>query len=73
MCEWPLSPPTCQRQNAELGEMMEEQPKATGELYRGVFQTPRGSEPTLASQGIDKNLAKRALPEAWSWRGDADD
>jgi hypothetical protein len=42
---------------------MQEQPKATGgEQYHtiptGVSQTP---VPTLASQGIDKNLANRAM------------
>jgi hypothetical protein len=53
------------RSERRLGEMMEEQPKAatgqhTGNQYVGigVRETPI---PTLASQGIDKNLAKRAL------------
>jgi hypothetical protein len=47
--------------------MMAEQPKAQGTkgqgnpewLLGGVSSTPPSEAPTLASQGIDKNLAKR--------------
>jgi hypothetical protein len=59
----------CPRLRAErrLGEMMAEQPKAQGTkgqgnpewLLGGVSSTPPSEAPTLASQGIDKNLAKR--------------
>src|SRR5262245_13690738 len=45
-----------------LGEMMAEQPKATeGRPSCGVAETPM--VPTLAEQGIDKNLAKRGRAE----------
>jgi hypothetical protein len=56
------------RAERRLGEMMKEVPKATGnEFHGGVSETP--PVPTLASQGIDKNLANRAMT---SKRVDAD-
>jgi hypothetical protein len=52
--------------------MMAEQPKAqgiSGRFTGGVPDTPPVEPPTLASQGIDKNLAHRAMT---SKRVDAD-
>lgn len=67
------------RATRRLGELIEEQKETIGlnrgaaagggkNGSRGVFKTPRDLRPTLASQGIDKNLAKQArrlaaLPE----------
>jgi hypothetical protein len=50
------------RKRAEhrLGEMMDEQPKARGQLLRGSVMDPRDDTPTLADAGIDKHLADRA-------------
>jgi hypothetical protein len=59
------------RAERRLGEIMEETPKARGDFrdgheyqsHAGVSNTP-ALEPTLASQGIDKNLARRARAAA---------
>ena len=60
------------RAERRLGEMMAEQKETIGlakpptekdEMARftvGVSDTPTAGAPTLASQGIDKNLAKQA-------------
>lgn len=49
------------RAERRLGEMMAEQPKAQGGWKScGVPDTPQDATPSLSSQGIDKNLAKRA-------------
>ena len=53
------------RAERRLGEMMAEQPRAKGTAgagnpVGGVSKTPPSDVPTLAQQGIDKNLAKRA-------------
>jgi hypothetical protein len=59
------------RAERRLGEMMAEQPKAQGgEQYHSEPTGISGNPvPTLASQGIDKNLANRAMT---SKRVDAD-
>jgi hypothetical protein len=54
------------RAERRLGEMMAQQEKAKGNqgniatITGGVPDTPPDNTPTLASAGIDKNLAKRA-------------
>jgi hypothetical protein len=55
------------RAERRLGQLMKEMPKATNNVgYRwedtGVLETPV-LPPTLASQGIDKKLAKQARTE----------
>jgi hypothetical protein len=55
-----------------LGEMMAEQPKAqgvSGRFMGGVPDTPPIEPPTLASQGIDKNLAISELGRWDQWSG----
>jgi hypothetical protein len=56
------------RAERRVGEMMAQQPKATGTLLRGSCENPREPIPTLAEAGIDKKLAHAArglaaLPE----------
>jgi hypothetical protein len=71
------------RDERRLGEMMAEQPKATGGEHGGrakvdgFRENPSNPTPTLAQAGIDKNLANRARkaaalsPEHWLSQSDA--
>lgn len=54
------------RAERRLGEMMKEQPKATGgdAMRARVFKKPEVAPATLAETGIDKNLADRARKAA---------